>query len=750
MPKVEVSKLLRKYNLSEQDYQRLKKFFHGGLTYQQLSSNLHKLIVNFDKPETGLSVRDLTKLNQLKTRLVKENVLTQTRIDQIEDSELFSKQIATKSNFGITDLSKSINPWKARLEQMYVDAKKDFSPDLLSLPELEQHTLFFEAINKELSTSDSALAKQWRSDNKIEKTEPLPDTIKKMLLKAKPGIDALLTGKGKVTKEARTLLEILTTKHDSEAEENFHIAKGMAEYMHDMYDATLGRLEVAWRGFVFAENMSTQSKHGDTLEKAYETLIAPKLKNKKLLSKGERLELAQYRSSLNAKEYVKKIGHAEGDRVIEMPLDKIKDWDKVSRHGRVGYWEKQAFDKFKSDYINGVLDPQYAKFTGKGGDWGVGMDMYRHDYYINLTRSNTPEGLEFRKTFDILVPDSQIIYPFGKSYQAWLDNAVRYYENALEIHNIPQNEWADRIKRERARIDGELTESEKLSVGKSYGERTGMLPAEVTNPNVMMTQLMHIEEQVGGVEADRALAGLLRENPNMSNEELLRIYEKVPEGITVEEKIGKKGRSLDTYKPAYKIWDEARNDLKLTTHLEYDEAIYDDTDALRPHDIVENLYESDTFEFRPGKTVSSEARRIFLNDMPETVSIPSLEAPQHPRFDLDSAGAVFLSKEDALTKAKGIDAEFTESMRGDTGGRDWWGTKQTDKTIRTSELEPLKGAKATTESASFGKVLKGYFEKYPKEFYSNFSPAAGKIKLNVVKFKAYLLKNGAHILVELG
>ena len=96
--------------------------------------------------------------------------------------------------------------------------------------------------------------------------------------------------------------------------------------------------------------------------------------------------------------------------------------------------------------------------------------------------------------------------------------------------------------------------------------QTGMPPAQVINPDVMMTQLAKIEERVAAVEGTRATANLLRENPNMTNLELLRLFEKVPEGVSVATFVGKKTRTIDSYRDAYAIWDQARKDLKLTTY----------------------------------------------------------------------------------------------------------------------------------------------------------------------------------------
>ena len=261
MPRIQVGKLLQSYSLSENDYSRLKDFFKGRVLYLELQPKQRNILKTFDEEETTLSVGDLTKVNDLKTRLVKDEILTAAKITEIENSELFAQQIAAQQNFRFSDVKRA-DPWTKRIDAMFLEAKKSFSQDLLSLSEAEQKTMFEQAVLEEFQTGNSALAREYRTDKGLrEPSSPISISkkAKDLLIKGRAGIDALFAGKP-VSEDTRTLLNRLINPHEMHDEIHAEIAHGLAEYMSDVYNSTLGRLEVAWRGLVLSEEMGKLKK----------------------------------------------------------------------------------------------------------------------------------------------------------------------------------------------------------------------------------------------------------------------------------------------------------------------------------------------------------------------------------------------------------------------------------------------------------------------------------------------------------
>ena len=149
---------------------------------------------------------------------------------------------------------------------------------------MEQRKLFRETIIHELTTGQSALGKTYRKDKGIKEPIFLSKKTQTLLLKGQAGIDALFSGKP-VSEDTRTLLNRLIDPHELHDDIHAEIAHGLAEYMNDIYNSTLGRLEVAWRGLVLSEEMS-KLKHyaqqksninsNETVEDYYEGTISKK------------------------------------------------------------------------------------------------------------------------------------------------------------------------------------------------------------------------------------------------------------------------------------------------------------------------------------------------------------------------------------------------------------------------------------------------------------------------------------------
>ena len=252
----------RRNSLPESDYQKLKRFFQGGLPFKSLSRKLRTLLKKFDISETALTVGELTKITQLKTRLVKERVLTQKTLDGIEDSELMTKRIDAKGDFRISDISKeTVDPWKTRFEAMYVEAKKSFSKELLSLSELEQHTQFFEALNKEFRSSDSALAKQWRADKGIKReiSEPGEGTKLQVSQKEKvySDIEKFMDGQStlkQLGEGARSILAVVgepkSARSSNDQEKLYLLSRRLIKESKIKDQKEWEQFEMSYKGFI--------------------------------------------------------------------------------------------------------------------------------------------------------------------------------------------------------------------------------------------------------------------------------------------------------------------------------------------------------------------------------------------------------------------------------------------------------------------------------------------------------------------
>ena len=73
-----LSKLVNNFGLSETEYEKLKDFFRGKISYENLGA-LKQIIQDFDKSDSKLSLQQLGRLTDLKQRLVEEQILTNER-----------------------------------------------------------------------------------------------------------------------------------------------------------------------------------------------------------------------------------------------------------------------------------------------------------------------------------------------------------------------------------------------------------------------------------------------------------------------------------------------------------------------------------------------------------------------------------------------------------------------------------------------------------------------------------------------
>ena len=62
--------------LSESDYKSIRLFFKNKKSFQKLTKEQQHLVGVLDTPDPLLSLTDMTKSNQIKTRLVQDKVLT--------------------------------------------------------------------------------------------------------------------------------------------------------------------------------------------------------------------------------------------------------------------------------------------------------------------------------------------------------------------------------------------------------------------------------------------------------------------------------------------------------------------------------------------------------------------------------------------------------------------------------------------------------------------------------------------------
>ena len=171
---LELSQLLNKYALAEADYQKIKAFFENDISFGKLNKLQQSVIDAIDQPKINLPIEVLEKVEVLKTRLLAENVIAETQLNSLERSSYIYNKISSGKDFHFGDV-KTVDVdaiWQKRLDDMFSASKSQLPPDIQKLPLAQQQKQFRESLVEELKTSDSELAKQWRSDYNLRSTKP--------------------------------------------------------------------------------------------------------------------------------------------------------------------------------------------------------------------------------------------------------------------------------------------------------------------------------------------------------------------------------------------------------------------------------------------------------------------------------------------------------------------------------------------------------------------------------------------------
>ena len=195
---LELNALLNKYALAEPDYQKIKAFFEGDRSFRQLNKLQQSVIDAIDHPKINLPIDVLEKVEVLKTRLIAENVLTETHMNSLERSSFLYNKISSGKDFHFADV-KTVDVdaiWQRRLDEMFAASKSQLPLDIQKLPLAQQQKQFRESLIEELKISDTELAKQWRSDYNVKSSKP--DFIDELFEK----------GRGEFTAELKALPEV--------------------------------------------------------------------------------------------------------------------------------------------------------------------------------------------------------------------------------------------------------------------------------------------------------------------------------------------------------------------------------------------------------------------------------------------------------------------------------------------------------------------------------------------------------------
>ena len=162
---LELTKLLHNYSLADEDYQHLKQFFKGTLSFYQLTDLQKTVLDALDESKISLSVSILEKVETLKDRLLRDRVMTDKDLDNLN----ISNEIRLGKDFKYMDLKKEpVTAWDKRFQAMFEQAKPQFGEDMKKLPLEAQQKKFRSLLEAELRQSDIALAKEWRDDHNIQ------------------------------------------------------------------------------------------------------------------------------------------------------------------------------------------------------------------------------------------------------------------------------------------------------------------------------------------------------------------------------------------------------------------------------------------------------------------------------------------------------------------------------------------------------------------------------------------------------
>ena len=112
--------------LSESDYKSIRLFFKNKKSFRKLTKEQQHLVGALDTPDPLLSLTDMTKSNQIKTRLVQDKVLTDAELDVIEDKRKLDIMIAANRDFMFKDSRVISVDWLQKIDDMYETAKDTY------------------------------------------------------------------------------------------------------------------------------------------------------------------------------------------------------------------------------------------------------------------------------------------------------------------------------------------------------------------------------------------------------------------------------------------------------------------------------------------------------------------------------------------------------------------------------------------------------------------------------------------------
>ena len=105
---------------------------------------------------------------------------------------------------------------------------------------------------------------------------------------------------------------------------------------------------------------------------------------------------------------------------------------------------------------------------------------------------------------------------------------IEHFRKALPGKGIPEKDFPKYIRDERLALGSDLTTEQKIRIGRQYQERTGIVEPDLSVPDVLKKELFKIEGQViNNIEGPGSTYDMVKENPGLTNEQLLRIYEKI-------------------------------------------------------------------------------------------------------------------------------------------------------------------------------------------------------------------------------